>query len=273
MKLTVISLFRDSSPYIASTLDRLDVLNTKYECDFYFYENDSTDNTKELLSAWMVNKNGKFKTETLNAPSFGHVAQKERMERMSYYRNTVLEMAKPMESEYTLLLDSDVEFDTDIIDKYMAYMKDNVVMTTPFIKQNIKCFMCKCGKRSYYDSYALRDTKDSMGMTVNCNPFYELEDRTNWDNKKPVKVHSAFGGAALIKTEVLNKVKWSTNGGCEHWNFCKEVREHGDIIVIPTIETSTIVDDWLPSPEMLKKQQQLIDDPWARMAWFMTGPK
>tara|TARA_R110000751_G_scaffold234606_1_gene336213 strand:- start:312 stop:1130 length:819 start_codon:yes stop_codon:yes gene_type:complete len=264
MKLTVISLFRDSTSYIGPTLDRLDVLNTKYECDFYLYENDSKDNTQELLSAWMVNKEGKLKSETLNAPSFGHVAQKDRMERMAYYRNTALEMAKPLKSEYTLLLDSDVEFDTNIISEYLKHMKDDVVMTTPFIKQNIKCFMCKCGKRSYYDSYALRDSKNALCMTVNCNPFYELEDRTKWDDKKPVKVNSAFGGAALIKTEVLNKVKWSTNGGCEHWNFCKEVRKYGDIIVIPTIVTSTVVDDWTPDPRMIKQQRELLKDPWAR---------
>jgi len=265
MKLTVISLFRDSEKWIGSTLDRLDVLNTKYDCEFYLYENDSKDRTQELLSAWMVNKEGKLKYETLNAPSFGHVTQKDRMERMTYYRNTVLEMATPLDSDYTLLLDSDVEFSTDIIEQYLDYMKDNVVMTTPFITQNVKCHMCNCGNDSYYDSFALKDTKNQLAMTVACNPFYEEEDRKKWSEKEPVKVNSSFGGVALIKSSVLNEVKWSTDGGCEHWNFCADVRKYGDIIVIPTIEVSTYVTPWNVPSQLVQHQNRMLGDPWLRL--------
>ena len=79
-------------------------------------------------------------------------------------------------------------------------------------------------------------------MTWTCNPFFNLEDRVRWVNKQPVYVNSAFGGCPIIKSNVLHKVKWSTEGGCEHWNFCRDVRAYGDIVVAPDIKVFVEID-------------------------------
>ncbi len=265
MKITVISLFRDSEKNLNKYFKRLEALEKRYEMEYYFYENDSKDNTEELLETWLNNRKGKLISEILNAPTFGHVTQKERMERMTYYRNTILMTAKPLMSDYAFLLDSDIDYAADIIKQYIKRMKGDVVMCTPFVEQNIKCYMCNCGKPSYYDCYALKDKDNNSGLLTSCNPFLIESDRKKWVNNEPIEVNSAFGGAALIKTAILNEIEWATQGGCEHWLFCEAVRKYGKILVIPSIKTSTVVKPWQPQPQQMAIQHQLIEDSWSRL--------
>ena len=274
MKLTVISLFRDSEKFLDRVFKKLEAIEKSYEVEYFFYENDSKDNTRSLIKEWIKERKGQFIYEDINTPSFGHVTDKARMDLMVQYRNKILNAAKPLDSDYTLLIDSDVDFPNHIAKDYLPYFNNkvagmnnkNVVMCTPNIKQNINCVMGEPRELSYYDSFALKDTKNNKGMLLSSNPFWEKEDRTLWKNKNPVKVHSAFGGVAMIKSEVLNKVEWATMGGCEHWMFCEKVRDYGDIIVIPTIEVYTEVTPWTPDPRLMEMQFRLLSDPWARLA-------
>ena len=274
MKLSVISLFRDSEKFLDRLFKKLEAIEKDYEVEYFFYENDSKDNTRNLIQKWIEGRNGQFIYEDINTPSFGHVIDKARMDLMVRYRNKILDTAKPLKSDYTLLIDSDIDFPNHIVKDYLPYFNNlhadlenkNVVMCTPNIKQNINCIMGEPQELSYYDSFALKDTKGSKGMLLSANPFWEKKDRALWKDKKPVKVNSAFGGVAMIKSDVLNKVEWETRGGCEHWMFCEKVREHGDVIVIPTIEVYTEVTPWTPDPRLVEMQQRLLADPWARLA-------
>ena len=266
MKISVLSLFRDSEKFLERMFSKLEAIENEYELEYFFYENDSKDNTRKLIQEWMSERNGQFIYEDINTPAFGHVTDFKRMKLMTQYRNRLLDEAVPLNSDYTLLIDSDVDFSNHIVDDYLPFFKDGVVMCTPNIKQNVNCIMGEPEQLSYYDSYALKDIKGNKGMLLAANPFWEKEDRETWVNKKPVKVHSAFGGVAMIKTDVLNNIRWATTGGCEHWMFCESVREYGDVIVIPTIEVYTEVEHWIPDPRLEKMQQILLSDPWARLA-------
>ena len=55
-------------------------------------------------------------------------------------------------------------------------------------------------------------------------------------------------------------------GSCEHWAFCKGIRRHGKIILIPTIKTFVKIKDWTLPPQQRALQQKMIDDPWQRWA-------
>ena len=273
MKISVISLFRNSEKYLGRLFDKLETLEKKYDMDFYFYENDSTDKTRERLTKWMEGRKGQFINEDINTPIFGHVTDRKRMELMVRYRNTILEAAQPLKSEYTLMIDSDVDFSSRIVMQYLPFFKKKpkilsapVAMCTPFIKQNINCVMGEPKELSYFDSFALKDRKGNKGMLLSSNPFWEKEDRELWKAGKPVEVHSAFGGVAMIRSKMLNKVKWSTNGGCEHWLFCEDVRNYGKILVIPTVEVYTEVNHWIPNQKLIDVQRRLLNDPWARLA-------
>jgi hypothetical protein len=241
MKISVLSLFRDSEPYLADCLKRLDNLeaNTDAEFSYFFYENDSKDNTRQLLKDWCSGR-GQLTYEDIRTPKFGSVNVSDRFVLMSYYRNILLKSCIPLQSDYTLILDSDVKIDADLITQYLQFADNNVAMlTSNTLAKPVKCVMCDCAKDCYYDSLALQDCLGNATMTWSCNPFYRKEDRALWDSGQPVKVNRAFAGAALVKTSVLNQVSWNlrdpTNPECEHWGFCDKVRQFGDILVIPSI--------------------------------------
>jgi len=222
-------MFRDSEDYLQDTFLRLEELEQATEgfsFEYFFYENDSEDRTVEMVQEWLSRRSGKLTSETLDRPKFSQSAAVERQVIMTDYRNRLLSSCKPLSSSYSLLLDSDVIFAPTLINDYLSYMTDSVVMTTPNTKQNIKCKMFDSTKDSYYDSWALRDSNGNMGMVWAHNPFYSQRDRDSWEENSPVKVNSAFGGCPLIKTEVLNNILWATQGGCEHWHFCKMAREY-----------------------------------------------
>ena len=65
MKITIISIFRDSEKTIHNCLKQLDELekNTKASFEYFFYENDSKDKTKEILDKWMDNKIKPFRDQ------------------------------------------------------------------------------------------------------------------------------------------------------------------------------------------------------------------
>ena len=247
MKITIISIFRDSEPIINNCLQQLDELekNTDASFEYFFYENDSKDKTKEILNNWTNNKKGKLICENINTPKFGSVKNKERFSLLAQYRNKLLQAGKPFKSDYALILDSDVLFSNNIIEQYLKYMKEDIVMITPNILQNIKCKMFNKDRDSYYDCLALRDKKNREGMVWVSNPFFDKNDRATWDRGEPVEVLSAFGGFPIIKSEVLNKVEWSTDGDTEHWNFCRDVRKYGKIIVVPKIITRVIIPQYI----------------------------
>ena len=117
MKITIISIFRDSEPTIHNCLKQLNELekNTKASFEYFFYENDSKDKTKEILNKWMGNKKGKLICENINTPRFGSVVKKERFALLAQYRNRLLKEGKPFDSDYSLILDSDVLFPNNII--------------------------------------------------------------------------------------------------------------------------------------------------------------
>ena len=249
MKVSVLSMFRDSEDYLPETLKNLDALQDQSSCDieYFFYENDSIDQTVPLLKEWLSNKKGDLLSETLLKPKFSQSAAVERQIDMTHYRNQLLSVARPLDSQYSIILDSDVRFDSDIINKYLSMFRDDalssVVMITPNVLQNINCKMFDSSRKSYYDSFALIDRLGNHGMTWTCNPFFNDEDRERWENNQVVYVSSAFGGCPIIKSDVLNQGQWSTDGGCEHWNFCRDVRVHGDIVVAPDVEVSVEIDE------------------------------
>tara|TARA_R110000824_G_scaffold33234_1_gene106607 strand:+ start:1262 stop:2092 length:831 start_codon:yes stop_codon:yes gene_type:complete len=269
-KVSILSMFRDSEDYIFDALNRLEKLEqSTSNCvfEYYFYENDSVDNTVNILDKWLRNRTGEIKSEKLGKPKFSQSTSVQRQIDMTDYRNRMLNIKSPLESNYTLILDSDVIYDEQLINNYLEYFDDDVVMVTPNVLQNIKCKMFDPTKDSYYDSFALIDLEDNHGMTWTSNPFIRTEDRQRWGEGLPIHVSSAFGGCPLIKTEVLNRVRWSTDGGCEHWNFCKQISTYGKIIVTPKIIVKVNISEGIINSianshinNVIKFQRQKLND-------------
>ena len=268
MKVSVLSMFRDSEEYLGGTLERLSSLEEQepsIEFEYFFYENDSVDSTVSILEDWLSNRNGLVSSEQLNKAKFSQSTSVERQIDMTNYRNRMLSIARPLESDYSIILDSDVFFDKSIVRDYLPYFTEGVAMVTPNVLQNIKCQMSDGARESYYDSFALIDRFGNNGMTWASNPFFNKEDREGWERGDPVEVRSAFGGCPMLKSAILNTVSWSTDGGCEHWNFCRDVSSYGKILVAPSVQVRVVLSESVINSigkshmrNVVEKQKQLL---------------
>lgn len=265
MRITIMSLFRDSESYLSKTLSSLDTLRKipNIEWEFLFYENDSVDTTLSSLSTWLQDKEGQVYSEKLGFPKFGSVPDIQRLVYLSYYRNRLLKAAGDFRSDYTLLLDSDIDFNRSHFEKLYECSRNNFyndfVMFTPNTREpRMRDMMIGETSDCYYDVFALRDKYFNNGLYFTNCPLPLQEDRESWKRNEIVEVGSAFGGFALIKTDVLKQCKWSTNQHSEHVNFCSEVRRHGKIGIVPDCTPSAYADLSkvnLQACEQIAKQQ------------------
>jgi len=243
--IAVYSLFRDSEPHLARTLAQFEDLESlDYNFEYYFYENDSKDNTVAILKDWLKNKDHKFRHENLNAKKFGSVTSVERMEFLCDCRNKCKDLLEESDSKYTILIDSDVVFEKDNLRQHIKTIEkiEDCILITPNIRQNIPDLMYGITKDSYYDVYPLFDSKAQNCLYFTDCPFRNGLDRMKWSLGQPVKCESAFGGFALTRTEVLKKVKWSTDGLCDHVNWCQDISRYGSIYIDPLNKVSVNID-------------------------------
>jgi hypothetical protein len=236
-KVSVFCIWRDSEKTIFNTLKQLENLESidGFEFSYFFYENDSKDKTVEILSEWMSKRNGSFLSENLNATKFGSTTDPERMKLLCECRNKCKNLAKENSFDYSLLIDSDIEFNNenfliqiDFLDK-----SHSAVMATPNVRQKIPDYTFGMSEDSYYDVYAFRDKHGNLGMYFSDCPSYKREDQLSWKLGIPIRCLSSFGGFAIIKTEIFNKVKWHSDIHCDHVNMCFDLCEYGEIYCIP----------------------------------------
>jgi hypothetical protein len=236
-KVSVFCIWRDSEQTIFKTLKQLEDLESidGFEFSYFFYENDSKDKTVEILSEWMSKRNGSFLSEILNAPKFGSTADPERMKFLCECRNKCKSLAQENQFDYSLLIDSDIEFNNDNFLMHFENINqlDDAVMVTANVRQNIADLTFNSSLDSYYDTYAFRDAYGNAGLYWSDSPFIREEDRFNWSLGKPIITMSSFGGFAFIKSDIFNKVRWHSDFHCDHVNMCYDISRYGKIYVLP----------------------------------------
>ena len=241
----VYALWRDSSEHIQKTLGQLEALTKldQFRFNFFFYENDSKDDTLERLQEWKRNIDNKagyvgILSEKLGAPKFGSVPSNMRTAMLSYYRNKNKEMSHGGElSNYSLVLDTDLTWkaETDFLELFGALrFKESTEMVTSNCRQNVLDYVFNQSVDSYYDVYCLRDKWGNGGMYFANTPFYDEADNAKFLSGAPVEIKSGFGGLAMLKSKVFDKVKWSADLHSEHVNFCYDVGNYGKILAVPT---------------------------------------
>jgi len=244
--IAVYALWRDSEPHIQRTLSQLEDLESlDYNFEYYFYENDSKDDTVIILNKWLKGRSGKFSHETLSAKKFGSVADSDRMFLLSESRNKCKKLGQHSKSKYSLLIDSDIVFDKHNLELHLQDINrlSNVAMVTPNVRQDIPDLVYGDSEDSYYDILPFWDRFKSNGLAWADCPFRNGIDKMNWSLGEPIKCLSAFGGFCLIKSSIFDKVKWSTSGNSEHINFCQEINDFGDIYICPKNTVKTYIAD------------------------------
>ena len=93
------------------------------------------------------------------------------------------------------------------------------------------------GLWSYYDSYALVDKNNWLGITGAFIPLRDLDDRAHWIVGRPVSVQSAFGGIAVLNMNIvrLQDLSWDGTHGCEHWIICQKDSTAGLVMACPQV--------------------------------------
>ena len=238
--IAIISLWRDSQTYIHTSLNQLstqeDELGSDYSFLYSFYENDSVDDTSKILREWLKDRQGTLLTDKLSHPKWESVPSRTRTVAMAQYRNICLYALRDKKYDYLFIIDSDICYEKDLF-KSMIYLIDNnqtYGMVTPNTQQNVSDKFDLNKSTSYYDSWALKDLQCNQGLSFAYNPFVMTADRRKWDRSLPVSVASAFGGISLVRGELLQEKKliWNGDAGCEHWYFCKKIREMNYSIVV-----------------------------------------
>lgn len=246
IKISVFCIWRDSEKHIHKTLKQLEEIESLkgFKFSYFFYENDSKDNTESILSEWISGRNGAFLSEKLNAPKFERVVSVERMKFLCDCRNKCKILAGSNDSDYSLLIDGDIEFTAD---NFMLALNDiqnlpKAVMATPNVRQNIPDLTFLLSEDSYYDVYPFRDRYGNKGMYFSDCPSYLASDQFNWKIGNPILCKSAFGGFALLDSKAFNKVSWSADINCDHVNMCFDLGFYGAIYCNPRNKVYTTVD-------------------------------
>lgn len=237
MKISVFCIFRDSEKSLSRLFSQLEDIEgmSGFEFSYFFYENDSKDNTRELIKEWISSRNGKFLYEDLGAKKFGSVTDPERMRFLCECRNKCKDLAEENDSDYSLLIDSDISFNrlNFVIQLLSLQTLEDAVMTTPNVRQPIEDLTFGESGDSYYDVYAYRDNCGNKGIYFSDCPSFLKQDQEDWKDGKPIKALSAFGGFAIIKSKIFNSVRWSADINCDHCNMCYQISRKGQIYVIP----------------------------------------
>ncbi len=250
--LNICSLFKNNEKYLEKYfIPKMNFLQKAYpniNFYFYFYENDSVDNTKVLLQNFIKSNKGKLISENVNKKLYKRDTSLDRIENICKCRNKHLQM-RPFEGEWSIFIDSDIEFNNNIIERFMCKKipEDLVALTCNGVDKNI----CKNNKSKnhYYDTLAFIDNNKNSAFLkftkkgANSCPFSEKEDIKKWESGQLVKTISSFGGMAFYKTDIINKnnIKYKvefiekSKYCCEHFGFNKELNKYGNIYSDPTL--------------------------------------
>jgi len=248
--INVCALFRNSQAHIHRTLEQLSNLTLieGINWNFFFFENDSRDNTKEILSNWSALYGAKLISENYNAPSFGSIASSIRTSLLAFYRNKIKEEAAQVPSDYTLVIDSDLTWtNQDFEELYtnLIYRSDNTVAVLgSCVQTNIGDFTFGTEHPAYYDLFCFRDKFYGAGLYFSCSPFVDSRDTSIFMLGQPVEVKSGFGGMALYKSFAYNAEGTHYEGQVqsEHISLCAGLSRFGQILAIPTCKPTTMID-------------------------------
>jgi GT2 family glycosyltransferase len=256
MEISVFALFRNNEKYVEeyeAQWERAELFYPNIQFTYNVFENDSTDGTILKLGDFARGRKCSVFSKTIGSESYGNVRSVERTVRLSTFRNAGIYASDESlgSSQWSVLCDTDMFWDPSAIgDMYETALENpDAVMIT--------CYGTDMKFRvtnHYYDTYAFKGPHGEhshhgclFGRCTRCtrNASLELPGGV-------LRVQSAFGGFVMIRSDVLQKCRWSvsmdSSGGCEHWNFCSNVRQYGKILLDANIrvfwKANDLVQEW-----------------------------
>ena len=200
-KILVYTIFRNSEKYLNTYYNQVkNMVEFFSDIEFYFsaYENDSTDNTSEILKNldWSFFKDFSIVTEKIKTKHFNSVRDEERVRNLSIARNKAIGAKDFLHKvDHVMMIESDMKYEIDTIYKLLNFYKkeefDIVSGFTWHYYNNAKIL---------YDTWATRTmkTKDYNAKN-NGRPWFDLVE--NWRNLEYGLYHSTSNGVCLYKAK------------------------------------------------------------------------
>jgi glycosyltransferase involved in cell wall biosynthesis len=243
-KVSICSIVRDCGNEIAANIPRIERLRKLFkDSEVIIFENDSKDNTREVLNKWKENSSnihvfsdnygGKTipsKQQVNGNPNFSA----HRIDKMAGYRNKYLRFlnTRGIDRDYVIVIDLDISrFEIDgIIHSFGTFRHWDCITA------NGKSFSSKLTIQ-YHDSYAL----------VECGKIdHPQTEETIYSNQKKfafmkkggplIMVDSAFGGLAIYKWSSIKGFYYSglpnkdrsVQTKCEHVSLHRQMIDRGN---------------------------------------------
>jgi hypothetical protein len=233
-KVIICGCARDVEKYLSKILIKIDDI-TKLFNDYYIiiYENDSKDNTQQILLDYKKKHKNKCHMIIENNVNNKYPL---RTHRLAHARNTILDYIydNKLDKRFDYYLNMDLDdvnlnLDVNSIKRVLNDKLDWDVVSANQLNR-------------YYDYWALRTTKYNENCWDNGLCSKKKETLDNWfdiKNKKninidnpPLKVLSAFGGLAIYKMNKIKNCRYNgiynndyTKEDCEHVIFHREIRK------------------------------------------------
>jgi hypothetical protein len=233
-KLAIVSIARNSMPWLANTLLLVDELAGLWrDCVYYVYENDSTDGTAEALDAfalrqWVTVEHGSL--GGLDARGW----DRERTERLAHCRSRCQTWVRnhAADANYVMVLDTDphggfsVDGVMNSLGHFCEMLGDSWQRREPGAMASHSLFMREEGSPGVYGSAAY----DAWSAKLN-----DWEDRRDhaWFHllnlpvaSPPIPMYSAFGGLCLYRRDAYLSGVYD-GSTCEHVPFHRAMRNAG----------------------------------------------
>lgn len=263
----VVAMFRDNANYLPHAFARFEAWERRgLRLRYHFLENDSTDTTAALLAGFLQGRMGRLESRSLAVPYQPRPDGQnyDRVMPLARMRNFIVDvaMAQPPagSNEWTLLLDSEIYFPDDLLDRvFAARLRDprpeTIGMLTCYTQQlfqpeQIPGIAAACPEMPqwavadhYFDTFAFQDAHHrhhhpfcAFARCRRCSASGRPDDpRFLIPADRPiVDVAAAFGGIAVVPTEILRdpRIRWTTYGSgfgqdrvlAEHVVFCDRLR-------------------------------------------------
>ena len=270
MRIGLLAILRDEAPNLPRffrLLEKLEEDSSVNSLVCSFYENDSQDNTPELLAWWLRDRPGVLQSECLGTPRL-RGREINRTIRMAEARNKALAGFGDEPLDWLVVIDVDIYAKPLHVWQLIEVVKarPGVAMACASALQNVPDIFGR-SPWSYYDSYALLDHHNWLGITGALIPLRDLQDRAKWIAGRPVPVHAAFGGIAVLHMSTVRSqhLRWDGAQGCEHWSFCLEASAVGSVVACPQVAPLVIHDQprrW--SEEYRQRRKHELKQLWRQ---------
>jgi glycosyltransferase involved in cell wall biosynthesis len=244
----IVGCARDCETFLPAVLQNVATIASLYsQAAFVFVENDSTDNTREILQKWLSNRPHSF----LLNPKVSRAHEAKPTARLAIARNTYMDALNSHRLawfDHLVVLDFDNVNTTVISDESLAAAIEFLDNTS----QNAAIF---ANQLTYYDVWALRHDvwcPEDCWAEVESRPAYLPRHRAVAryltrrqlnipPNAAPIAVRSAFGGLGIYKLDFVRAARYiglRPDGSwiCEHVGFNETaVRAGGVLYIFPKL--------------------------------------